>query len=211
MLKVLKLEPVEIDGCAVGVRSKFGEPILKPWRIAVSSQHMMQALDGLRCQGGHEHIPCAGSETARSAFYPEQLCNAIHDGLDAHEAAQDEPNPGTHVKPFEALVPGCMSVPGAPGTHVRPFEALVPGRMSVSGGSLRVAGSSIGAVCSDNIDTCSYGSGACGRSAGARLPASAGGCRPRPAAPAPSGAPQSAREKNSHGRTRPRLQTSPAS
>ena len=26
-------------------------------------------------------------ETARSAFYPEQLCQAIHDGLDAHESA----------------------------------------------------------------------------------------------------------------------------
>ena len=151
MLRVLKLEPVEIDGCAVGVTSKSGEPILKPWRIAVSSQQMMQALDGLRCQGGHEHVPCAGSETSRSAFYPEQLCNAIHDGLDAHEEAQEEPNPGTRV---------------------RPFEALVPGRMSVSGGSLRAAGScigaagsSIGAVCFDNTcNICSYGPGVCGRS-----------------------------------------------
>ena len=26
-------------------------------------------------------------ETARSAFYPEHLCRAIHDGLDAHEFA----------------------------------------------------------------------------------------------------------------------------
>ena len=51
MMKELKLEPVQIDGCAVGVRSKPGEPILKPWRIAVSSKHMKQALDGLRCQG----------------------------------------------------------------------------------------------------------------------------------------------------------------
>ena len=72
---------------------------------------MKQALDGLRCQGSHEHVPCAGSETARSA-YPEQLCNAIHDGLDAHESAHAMPATGTHAKPFEALVPGCMSVPG---------------------------------------------------------------------------------------------------
>ena len=132
MLRVLKLEPVEIDGCAVGVTSKSGEPILKPWRIAVSSQQMMQALDGLRCQGGHEHVPCAGSETARSAFYPEQLCNAIHDGLDAHEEAKEEPDPGTHVKPFEALVPGCMSVPG--------------GSLRAAGSCIGAAGSSIGAV-----------------------------------------------------------------
>ena len=59
-----------------------------------------------------EHVPCAGSETA---FYPKHFCNAIHDGLDAYEAAQEEPKPQTHVKPFEALVPGCMSVPEASG------------------------------------------------------------------------------------------------
>ena len=115
MLKELKLEPIEIDGCAVGVRSTSREPILKPWRVAVSSQHMKQALDGLRCQGGHGHVPCAGSETARSAFYPEQLCNAIHDGLDAHGSAHAMPATRTHVKPLQALVPGCMNDPGIPG------------------------------------------------------------------------------------------------
>ena len=87
MLEDLKLDPVDVDGCAVGVQSKTGEPILKPWRIAVSSPLMRKALDGLRCQGGHTHVPCSGDETARSAFYPEHLCRAIHDGLDAHESA----------------------------------------------------------------------------------------------------------------------------
>ena len=48
---------------------------------------MRQALGGLRCQGGHTHTPCSGNETARSSFYPAHLCDAIHDGLDAHESA----------------------------------------------------------------------------------------------------------------------------
>ena len=87
MLEDLKLDPVGVDGCAVGVQSKTGEPILKPQRIAVSSPLMRQALGGLRCQGGHAHVPCSGNDTARSAFYPEHLCSAIHDGLDAHESA----------------------------------------------------------------------------------------------------------------------------
>ena len=112
MMRDLGLEPIDVDGCAVGVRSKSGEPILKPWRIAVSSQHMKRALDGLRCQGGHEHVPCSGGETARSAYYPEKLCHAIHDGLDAHDSAHAMAATGTHVKPFQALVPGCMIVPG---------------------------------------------------------------------------------------------------
>ena len=51
MMNELKLEPIEIGGCAVGVRSKSGDPILKPWRIAVTPQHMKQALDCLRCKG----------------------------------------------------------------------------------------------------------------------------------------------------------------
>ena len=87
MLTDLKLIPVDVDGSRVGVKTKSGEPILKPWRIAVSSPHLEHALQGLRCEGGHTHAPCAGAETARSAYYPEQLCNAIHDGLDAHELA----------------------------------------------------------------------------------------------------------------------------
>ena len=57
MLEELKLEPVDVDGCAVGVQSKTGEPILKPWRIAVSSPLMRQALDGLRYQGGPQAHP----------------------------------------------------------------------------------------------------------------------------------------------------------
>ena len=78
MLEDLKLDRFDINGCAVGVQSKMGEPILKPWRIAVNSPLMRKALDGLRCQG---------DETARSASYPEHLCRGIHDGLDAHDSA----------------------------------------------------------------------------------------------------------------------------
>ena len=90
MLGDLKLDPVDVDSCAVGVQSKTGEPILKPWRIAVSSPLMRKALDDLRCQGGHTHVPCSGDEKARFAFYPEHLCNAIHDGLGAHKFASGD-------------------------------------------------------------------------------------------------------------------------
>ena len=68
MLEELKFEQDDVDGCAAGVQSKTGEPILKPWRIAVNSDLMRQALDSLTCQGGHKHTPCSGNETGRSAF-----------------------------------------------------------------------------------------------------------------------------------------------
>ena len=38
MLEELKLEPIDVDGCDVGVQSETGEPILKPWRIAINSE-----------------------------------------------------------------------------------------------------------------------------------------------------------------------------
>ena len=119
-LDALKMEPIDVDGCSVGVVSKAGEPILKPWRIAVSSPHMRVALQGLRCQGGHTHVPCAGAETARSAFHPEQLCNAIHDGLDAHEAdiamtVADDSRSAGDVPGFTCGLPPCLaSGPGEP-------------------------------------------------------------------------------------------------
>ena len=37
-------------------------------------------------RGGHTDVPCPGDKTARSAYYPEHLCRAIHDKLDAHES-----------------------------------------------------------------------------------------------------------------------------
>eukprot|EP00972_Heterocapsa_arctica_P066783 9854580-Heterocapsa_arctica.AAC.1 len=40
MVQELKLDFVDIDGCAVGVVSQDGEKILKPWRFAVSSPHL---------------------------------------------------------------------------------------------------------------------------------------------------------------------------
>ena len=139
MMNELKLEPIQIDGCAVGARSKSGEPILKPWRIAVSSQHMKQALGGLRCQRGHGHVPCAGSETARSAFYPEQLCNAIHDGLGAHASAHAVPATGTHVT-LKHLRRWCQ------------VACLSSESACVSAGScIGAAGNSIGA---DSVTTC---------------------------------------------------------
>ena len=36
MLEDLKLDPDDFDGCAIGVQSATGEPILKTWRIAFS-------------------------------------------------------------------------------------------------------------------------------------------------------------------------------
>ena len=92
MIKELQLTAVDVDGCSVGVERKAdGEPILKPWRFMVSSPHLAAQLQDFRCHGGHRHVPCSGADTARSAFYPEQLCEAVHKGLDEHERCARPP------------------------------------------------------------------------------------------------------------------------
>ena len=60
MRQVLNMQPVDIDGCAAGAMDSAGTPMLKPWRFLVSSQHLADALHGLRCARDHEHRTIAG-------------------------------------------------------------------------------------------------------------------------------------------------------
>ena len=89
VIKILKLTPVNIDGRAVGVSAEDGTPIMKPWRILMSSEHVGKALEGHLCDRFHAHVRCEGSRTAGTAIYPRRLCELIHSGLDAHERARN--------------------------------------------------------------------------------------------------------------------------
>ena len=101
MIKELQLTAVDVDGCSVGVERKAdGEPILKPWRFMVSSPHLAAQLQDFRCHGGHRHVPCSGADTARSAFYPEELCEAVHKGLDEHERCARPPRKARSGQPL---------------------------------------------------------------------------------------------------------------
>ena len=86
MMRDLDLHAVPVDGCATGLTDKNGVPLFKPWLIAVSSTALVEELKDSRCNKGHEHGKIAGDETANTAYYPRALCEAIHRGLDAHEA-----------------------------------------------------------------------------------------------------------------------------
>ena len=114
MVNELKMILIDVDGCAVGLTNADGQPILKPWRIAVTSELLANSLGGLRCDKTHEHASCAGRETARTAFYPVDLCRAIHRGLDHHEAAHaaaacEEPGYETKADDDPASGPGGRS------------------------------------------------------------------------------------------------------
>ena len=67
------------NGCAFGLVSKDNLPLLKPWRIVTSSKRLATNLSAYRCRHSHgyRHAPVEGSESRRSAFYPEPMARGI--------------------------------------------------------------------------------------------------------------------------------------
>ena len=67
------------DGCAFGLASKDNQLPLKPWRIVTSSKRLAVNLSAYLCQHAREfrHAPVEGSESRKSAFYPEPMARVI--------------------------------------------------------------------------------------------------------------------------------------
>ena len=82
------LATVDFDGCAVGLKSRKGNYIKKPWRIVTTSDSLIQSLRVKRCSGQHSHQECGGSESARSAYYTDQLADHIIVGLCCQQRSQ---------------------------------------------------------------------------------------------------------------------------
>jgi hypothetical protein len=98
-IKDFQLYKVDFDGCAVGLVSTKGEPLLKPWRIFTDNKSILTALVDQRCNKQHAHGTIAGKETARTASYPPQLCILLHNSLKNAERVEKTLKPAT----FEEL------------------------------------------------------------------------------------------------------------
>ena len=81
MERELNMSHVLFDGCALGVKSKSGEYIKKPWCISTTSKELVEALSPYVCTADHKHVPCAGSETLGTGFYTRQMAKVILQGL----------------------------------------------------------------------------------------------------------------------------------
>eukprot|EP00972_Heterocapsa_arctica_P060580 8936450-Heterocapsa_arctica.AAC.1 len=81
MAEELYLKAVDFDGCAVGLVSTTGEPLLKPWRIMTDNQQVIENLYGFRCDHSQTHGRIEGKETAKTASYPGGLCILLHHGI----------------------------------------------------------------------------------------------------------------------------------
>ena len=67
------------DGCAFGLVNRAGLPLPEPWRTVTSSKRLAANLSAYRCrhERGFRHAPVKGSESRRSAFYPESMARTI--------------------------------------------------------------------------------------------------------------------------------------
>ena len=81
MVNEFGMNIVEFDGCALGLTSKEGTPIRKPWRIATTSKLMFDAFSSLKCPGHSSHAPCAGDETKRTESYTDEMAKLIHQAV----------------------------------------------------------------------------------------------------------------------------------
>ena len=70
---------VDFDGCAMGMKDKHGNPVLKQWRIATSCPKLAQTFAAKRCK--HEkdfkHAVIEGGLTKLTESYPEPMCECI--------------------------------------------------------------------------------------------------------------------------------------
>ena len=72
----------DFDGCCYGLRQKFGDNnmyINKPWRIVSWNVKIGNKLS-LKCDGRHEHAPCAGRETIHTHAVVHQQDRFHHSG-----------------------------------------------------------------------------------------------------------------------------------
>ena len=82
-----KVYDLRVDQCALGLRCpKTKMPVLKPTRLATSSNALAQALRHFRCDHKHEHAHLVGkfrgrNLTSYAESYPAKFCRAVSNAL----------------------------------------------------------------------------------------------------------------------------------
>ena len=69
----------DFDGCRYGLKQRYAKkplPIKKPWRVVSWNFELGDSLSK-KCNGNHEHGPCAGRETKEAQLYTSLIVNVI--------------------------------------------------------------------------------------------------------------------------------------
>ena len=82
-MKRQKMYWAECHGCFFGKKSSKGNTMFNPWHVVTSSYHLASNLDKCRCQhhSSFKHDHAKGSETPKTAFYPEAMARTISECL----------------------------------------------------------------------------------------------------------------------------------
>jgi len=79
MIEETECQINDFDGCCYGLREQFSHPpkyIKKPWRIVSWGINFGESLSR-KCDGRHEHAPCAGRETSSTQVYTSKIVSII--------------------------------------------------------------------------------------------------------------------------------------
>ena len=79
LIRKFELYDVQFDGCALGLKSRDGSPVKKPWRIVTDMPSVADALRPCKCtHTAKEHASCNAAEAKRSANYTMTLAKKFH-------------------------------------------------------------------------------------------------------------------------------------
>jgi hypothetical protein len=68
----------------LGIKSRTGKPILKPWKIASTLDELIQGFSKYRCDKTHEHAQCRGTDAKVSEAYSPAFAKIVHRAFRKH-------------------------------------------------------------------------------------------------------------------------------
>ena len=82
-----------------------GMPIQKPWRIACSPGSCLPSLLDKKCDGSHDHTPCAGQNTLLTQGYTQKIVDIVHQSITQDIATMNKANrlPDGNVDPLKTI------------------------------------------------------------------------------------------------------------
>ena len=73
-----RFKVVDFDGCRLGVSVPGGQPVKKPWRLMTTSNAVVSAFEGLRCNHEpSEHVEARGKDLEHTGLYTQEMCERI--------------------------------------------------------------------------------------------------------------------------------------
>ena len=125
----------ECHGCYFGLCSSKGNPMLKPWRVITSDYRLARNLNECRCQHAkdfkHDHVK--GSDTPKTAFYPEPMARTISECLFPEHVFAMPVTAKPQLKEKNPRVQGGVKLPALPAKASK-HEPNCPDMMTVFAG-----------------------------------------------------------------------------